>query len=96
MKATFAATFLDQSTSGPAQIRPRSAGLISTVRRSRRDTPAGVSFDPAPLTPRDIAALPEALMTLTERTKTFHFSLDTGLEYVSRQHHRRRRTGARA
>ncbi|MGC1986580.1 MAG: hypothetical protein WA668_14435 [Candidatus Cybelea sp.] len=80
VKATFAATFLDQNTSGPGQIGPEAPAYLDGAPLAP-NTPYDL-FSTAPLTP-GIAALPEALMTLTERTKTFDFSLDTGLEYVS-------------
>ncbi|HEX3370737.1 MAG TPA: hypothetical protein VHS56_14255 [Candidatus Cybelea sp.] len=79
VKATFATTFLDQTTSGPGQIGPEAPPYLNGAPLAP-NTPYDL-FSTAPLTP-GIAALPEALMTLTERTKTLDLSLDTGLEYV--------------
>ncbi|HEY2473555.1 MAG TPA: hypothetical protein VGI19_02020 [Candidatus Cybelea sp.] len=77
--ATFATTFLNQNTSGPGQIGPEVPGYLNGAPLAP-NTPYDV-FSTAPLTP-GVAVLPQALTTLTERTKTLDISLDAGLEYV--------------
>lgn len=77
--ATFATTFLSQNTSGPGQIGPEVPGYLNGAPLAP-NTPYDV-FSTAPLTP-GVAVLPQALMTLTERTKSLDISLDAGLEYV--------------
>ncbi|HEY1867722.1 MAG TPA: hypothetical protein VGG70_05450 [Candidatus Cybelea sp.] len=76
---TFAATFLDQNTSGPGQIGPEVPAFLNNSPLAP-NTPYD-TFSTAPLTP-GIAGIAQALVTLTERTKTLDIGLDTGLEFV--------------
>src|SRR5262249_10247726 len=76
---TFAATFLDQNTSGPGQVGPEAVSFLNNSPLAP-NTPYD-TFSTAPLTP-GVAGIAQALMTLTERTKTLDIGLDTGLEYV--------------
>lgn len=75
----FATTFLDQNTSGPGQIGPEVPAFLNNSPLAP-NTPYD-TFSTAPLTP-GIAGITQALMTLTERTKTLDIGLDTGLEFV--------------
>src|SRR5262249_14459243 len=83
---TFAATFLDQNTSGPGQVGPEAVSFLN-ISPLAPNTPYD-TFSTAPLTP-GVAGIAQALTTLTERTKTLDIGLDTGAGIRRRQHHER-------
>jgi hypothetical protein len=76
--ATFAATFLNQNTSGPGQIGPEARFVTGSPVAP--NTPYD-NFSSAPLTP-GIAGIPLNLTTATERTKTLDIAINAALEYV--------------